>query len=630
MKRAGTRRDLRGAAPSTICFGLGVMLAFAGPAQAEDAEVSEVDAVVVTAARAPASLVQTPSAQVIDRAAIERSGAAYASELLRDAPGLGLYESGAFGGVASVRIRGASSDKTLYLLDGAPLNDPSQPAGGFDLSSLDLNSLERIEILSGPQASLWGSDAIGGVIAFTSRRPSGLQLQAEMGSYGFGRVGLAAGGQFGGLGLSFNGSRAGAEGLSKAASGRERDGFGATSASGAARIDLFEGVALDARLTWSRAETDVDGYPGPLFILADTAERSVREALEGRVAARFDGPFGLRQSVSLATLDLQRGQTGGAFGFGYDASRQTWRWTAERGRPTDHLSLAVGLEAVRERAALSDGVHVDQDATAGFVAARFRPVSRLELAASLRRDVARARDGATTARGSAVLTLGAGWALSLSAGQGFKRPTISQSACDFCFPAGPALGLRPEHADGADLGLSWRGADDRIEGSITLWRLSVRDQIDFAYDPSTFSFRYRNIARTRASGVEARARAALSAGWSLDAAVWATDAEDLSDGRRLLRVPGLQASAGLEYEAAKLSGGLRLRRESSQADVNVDGFSRVSRPGFTTADLHLAWRVNAKVEWTLRVDNLADTAWREVYGFAEPGRSARLGLRLRY
>ena len=149
-------------------------------AQAHDKPDEDLPEVVVTATRLPAIVDATPGARVIDRSTLDRRGAVFAADILGDVPGLSVYRAG-LGGVTSVRIRGASQDKSLVLVDGVPVNDPSQPAGGFDFAGFDLTDVERIETLSGPQSSLWGSDAIGGVIAFTSRELDGLRAEAEAG-----------------------------------------------------------------------------------------------------------------------------------------------------------------------------------------------------------------------------------------------------------------------------------------------------------------------------------------------------------------------------------------------------------------------------------------------------------------
>src|SRR5690606_1797721 len=133
----------------------------------------------VTATRLPAIAQQTPGARAIDRETIDRRGAVFAADILSDVPGVSVVRSGAFGGVAQVRMRGAGPGKTLVLIDGVPVNDPAEVNGSFDFGGFDLADVDRIEVLSGPQSSLWGSDAIGGVIAFTTRETDGLDLDLE-------------------------------------------------------------------------------------------------------------------------------------------------------------------------------------------------------------------------------------------------------------------------------------------------------------------------------------------------------------------------------------------------------------------------------------------------------------------
>ena len=151
------------------------VVAFVSPAFAQPAD--QLSEVVVTATRLPAIAAETPGARVIDAETIQQRGAVFATDILADVPDLSVYRAG-LGGVASIRIRGASQDKSLVLVDGVPVNDPSQPAGGFDFSGFQLSDISRVEVLSGPQSSLWGSDAIGGVIAFTTQELNGLAVDA--------------------------------------------------------------------------------------------------------------------------------------------------------------------------------------------------------------------------------------------------------------------------------------------------------------------------------------------------------------------------------------------------------------------------------------------------------------------
>src|SRR3989344_385378 len=146
------------------------------------------------APRISALAADTPGARVIDGKTIEQRGAVFAADILSDVPGLSVTRTGAFGGLARVRVRGAPPGKTLVLVDGAPVNDAAEPNCAYDFSGFELGDIDRIEVLSGPQSSLWGSDAIGGGGSFTTTEIDGLRAGAEAGSYDTGGGRLAAGG----------------------------------------------------------------------------------------------------------------------------------------------------------------------------------------------------------------------------------------------------------------------------------------------------------------------------------------------------------------------------------------------------------------------------------------------------
>ncbi|MFA7263969.1 MAG: TonB-dependent receptor [Caulobacter sp.] len=598
------------------------LLALASTARAgTTASPVPVDELVVTATRLETRIDDAPDARVITADDIAASQATFAGDILETIPGLSLSRNGDFGGVTTVRMRGASGDKTLVLVDGVVQNDPSSPNGGFDFSSLDLGDVERIEVLSGPQGSLWGSDAIGGAIAFTTRETDGWRASAEAGSFGTARATAAFGVANDRRALGVTASAYSSDGVSKAAVGAEDDGFTSWTVGGNARLTLSDSVQLDALVRYNEAEADIDGYDA-FFVFGDTADRSESRSWTGFARVRADGPLGLNQTLSVSLYDLTRDNIS-AFPSSYDARRATWRWTAGRGEAGDAFAFLAGVERDDTEASISTGATSDLGATSAFGVVRVAPLERLTVTASLRHDAPDEFDARTTARLAGVLELDHGFRLSASFGQGFKTPTISQTVCDFCFPAGPSTGLKPETAEGWDAALAWRSGDDRLFVRVTGYRLEVEDQISYGVG------RYVNIDRTKTTGVEVELDAELTDRFTLKAAYAFTDAIDDSTGAELIRAPEQSGTLSLLWTGDRLKAALTLRAEGEQADADPSTFAPARRDGFAVADLAAGWALTDSLDLTARVVNLTDETYQQSLGYGEAGRGVFVGFRLR-
>jgi vitamin B12 transporter len=579
--------------------------------------------VVVTATRLPAELVDAPDAHVVDRAEIEQRQASFASDILRLIPGLAVSDDGAFGGVTSVRIRGASSDKTLVLIDGVIQNDASQPSGGYDFGAVDLSDIERVEVLSGPQGSLWGSDAIGGVISLTTREESGLRGSVEGGSLETVRGSLGAGVSHDTWALGIDASGYRSDGVSKADGFPGNDPFYEWTAGLSGRVTLSPVLSLDGRVRYANSHTDIAGYPPPSYTFADDSEYATSKSWTGFVRAKLVGPWGFTNTLLLSGYDIDRASLGGLYPSGYQAQRGDIRWTVEKGAPTDPFGVAFGVERDATRATLSDGSAADLGDTSAFLVGHARPLRPLSVTASVRYDAPDSIGGRATARAGGVYDLGAGLAVTGDWGQGFKTPTISQIACDFCYPSGPSVGLKPEVAEGWDAGLRERTSDGRFEAGVAYFRLAVRDEISYGVG------RYLNIDRAQSSGVETDVSARLTRSLTLKGEYSHTDAIDVSTGASLPRVPRDAGSVSLLWNLGAFNGAVTVRSESSQADVDPNNFLPALRPGFVLADIAAGYRLNRNLELTARVTNVADTHYQEVLGYGEPRRMFLFGIRWR-
>jgi vitamin B12 transporter len=592
-------------------------MAITAPAFAAD------DELVVTATRLSTRLDKAPDVEVVTGEQIALRQATFAFDVLASVPGVQISRTGDFGGVTSLRIRGASSDKTLVLVDGAEVNDPTAPAGGFDFASLDLANVERIEVLEGPQGSLWGSDAIGGVVSITTREPDGLQAAGEGGAHGSWRASGSAG-------LADSRKALGADvawfstgGISKADArdgNTERDPFHSLTAQVNGRIALSNAVSLDGKLRYNTAHAAFDSFGGPTGVI-DGPDFQDGWMLSGFARATIKGPLGFDQELRADGMKMDR-TSESAFGgtlFPFEAKgrRLDLRWTAQRSDLGPNAIL-VGVERQSAREDTGDGPQSSRN-WAGFAIWRFTPVRALTTTVSVRRDEPRDYKGVTTVRASGLLALGAGFSLGGAWGQGFKAPSIFQTTypCFECTVPGPNLHLKPERAEGWDASLSWRSAGGRLNAKLTGYRLTVRDQIDYQFPQG-----YLNIDRTRTDGIEAEASAELGRGFALNANYAWADARDLSSGAPLLRIPKHSASAELSWKSGRAEADLTVRGQSKAADV----FGEI-RP-FAVADLAGSYALGKHVRLTGRIENITDKHYQEAFGYGEPGFGVFFGVRL--
>ncbi len=587
------------------------------PFQAGAQAPAPVETVTVESARLPTPLSLTPGAHVLTAEDIQRRGAPFVADVLAEVPGVSISENGAFGGVSTVRLRGASGDKTLTLIDGVPVNDPSAPAGGFDFSSLDVANVGRVEVLSGPQSALWGSDAIGGVVSISTREAEGVSLSAEGGSLATVRTAASLGHATEGYAFGAGVSTFRTDGVSKAdfADGaKERDGFNTTTVSANARVTPNARISFDARARVNLAATEYDqGFGGRTGVTDSNDSSDVRTA-SGYVRAQVKDLLGFDHTLRADLMDLDR-QYHGAFPFGALGGQQLIRWSAQRQQTLYGVSLGAEHRSAQEN---TGGGRQTSDATGYYAIGRWTPEASLNLTASLRQDEAQHYGGQTTGRLAAAWGAGAGFTIKGSWGQGFKVPSIYETTypCFECAHPGPAKTLRAEHADGWDAGLAWAGGPVSLD--LTWFDLRVRDQIDYRFGAG-----YLNTARVRSTGLEASAEVRLPSGFSARGQLTHDDAVDGLTGLRLPKVPRDTGSASVGWQGGKITVDVGLRAQDAAADV----YGTIQP--FAVAYMTGAYALTPSLSLTARVENLGDVHYQQAFGYGEPGRMVLIGLRWR-
>ncbi len=599
------------------------LLSLPGIATAQDADETKKDEIIVEGLRLATPLTETGSSvSVITAEDIELRGYSFALDALAAAPGVTINQNGAFGGVATVRIRGASSDQTLTLLNGVPIGDPTAVGGGYDFSILDVDDIERIEVLKGPQSTLWGSDAIGGVVNIVSKRPEdglGGKLFAEGGSFGTFRGGasLTGGNETGDFRLSVSGVTS--DGISKADEddgNTETDSYNGLTFAGRAGLNLPYGARLDLTARHMNGETEIDGFPPPNFSLADTEDFSETEQFTGAATLfvpLFDDRF--TNNFMVGYTDIERTGNFGGFETTDTGDRLILRYqgTVEL---TEMLRAAFGAE--REEAEANGD---DTSINGFFGLVEFKPIDRLTLSAGVRNDDHSRFGSETTARAAAsfavtdYLTVRGSW------GEGFKAPTIFQLTQTFgALP--PNGDLQPETSEAFDVGLDVSLPNDRARLSVTYFNRDTENLIIFAPN-----FRYENLDATEAQGVETALDVALIGGLSLSANHAYIDAKDATTGERQIRVPRHSGDVALLYSNdGPFAGSIVLRYNGDE----TEGFFASDVDEWIRVDVAASYQLNDTIQLYGRIENLFDEDYQQLSGYGTPGLSAYGGVRLTF
>jgi vitamin B12 transporter len=597
-------------------------LAMTAFAQTSTATPSADDTVIIEALRLGQTEAEAgTSVSVVDQKDIERRALVFGGDAVASVAGVTVSQAGSFGGASYARIRGNASGQTLVLVDGVPMNDPSSPSGGFDFSTFDLSDVARIEVLRGPQSTLWGSDAIGGVISIVTKRPEkgfGWGGFAEAGSFDTYRVGSTVTGGSDRADGRLSAVWQSSDGISKADErdgNTEKDGFDSFSLSGRGGVNIVEGMRLNVTARWTKADYDFDGFPPPSFsALGDTSENTKSNELEGSAtlaAKAFGGR--LENTLQFTRMEIDRKN----FDTGVETSRNKGDQTGYRYngmlQVADGQRLGFGVE--REESSANGS---DAKTNSLFALYEWAPTDRLMLTGGIRYDDDDRYGSATTGKVAASWRAMDNLRLRATWGQGFMAPTIFQSTfiCSFCGLTAPNPNLKAATSDAYDVGVDWTIAD--VDLSLTLFDQRTKNLIDF-----TNAAGYDNIALAKQRGVEASVHAPITKWFAVDAGYAYIDGED-GFGRDLPRVP--MNSGNLEFiftPFAKFTGSVAVRYNDDQSD----GFGpRVK--GWTRTDLSAGYEFMPGLEIYSRIENLFDVHYQQIGGYGAPGVSGLVGIRL--
>ena len=589
------------------------LLALSAPSlvAARDAgEPTRLDAVQVTATRVEKPIDEAlASVTVIERIEIEESQAPDLIDLLGRQAGIDVARTGGPGGGSALFMRGGNSNHVLVLVDGIRVASAGQ--GVFDFAHLPLEQIERIEIVRGPRAALWGSDAIGGVVHVFTRDPSGPSARVSAGSYG--RVGASAGTGFGDVG----------RGLGFTAGIERMHGFSATGPDAFAYDpddDGYRNRSLSARgnttLGRQRLAFTAIGTHGDVEF-----DRGVTDARNVSGGVTLGGPLGARWNHQLtvghAREDLD---SAGDYPNAFRSRRTSLDWVHDVAVGEDARMLA-GINLQHETGHSSDafsGTLFDdaRDSRAVFAGWGGRFGAHV-VDVSVRHDDSDQYGGATTGN------VGWGWDLSdalqwrLSWGEGFRAPNFNELYYPdqgFGFAGNPDL--RPEASATWETGLAYDIAPGHRLG-VSAYRTRVRDLIAFAAPGTNNAI---NVQRAELDGAEVEYRFDR-AGWTAGGDFTWLDAVNATTGVPLLRRARRKAHAYVGY---RFDNGLALGIDADHVSARADYAADL--PSFTLVHLRAAWTLSPAWRLEARVENIADRDYVLVHGYRTPGRSGIVSL----
>jgi vitamin B12 transporter len=639
----------------------------AAPVMAElPTSAQEMDDLVVTATRLATPRGEVASSvTVISAEDIQRRQYRSVPQALRSVPGLHVVQTGGPGQQTSVFMRGANSNHTLVLIDGVEATDPSSPAGAVDFSNLWLDNIERIEIVRGPQSTLYGSDAIGGVIHITTRRGAGKLHGAgklEGGSDNtFNQQASAAGSadrvnySFGVTHVDTDGDSVTPRRLRKGVAAEDDNSENWTTSArlGMAVSDTLE-VTLYGRYIDSETDLDPELFD-PTFGSGTTEDRDARldqteYLLRGEAKAQLlDGLWEATLSTSYSDFDRKnrndrQSPTETLTRTKFDGDKLKFELKNDF-YPVDAHILTLGLETEKENmdsGGFSDfggffvGEETDADArnNAAYAQDQFSYRQRIFGTVGMRYDDHDDFGSELTYRIAPVYVhRETDTRLKASVGTGFKAPTLFQTDgftpnnFGSFYRGNP--NLDPEKSFGWEIGFEQMLWGERLSFGVTWFKSDIDDLMQVVFDPF-FNSTYENIDEADIRGAETFIRVQPLESLAVHLDYTYTDAEDDDTGERLLRRPKHKLDLDVEFRPlSRASINLAVNYVSDYKDISRVSSGIIKGDDYAVLDVAADYQLNK--QWRLfgRVENATDEHYEPADGFQASDRGLFAGAELK-
>jgi vitamin B12 transporter len=615
MKNRTLRAPLA-ALPLALLAGFGTSVSHAQSSSSPaDTSLTET---VVTATRVEQPLTDVVAdVSIVDRAAIERSGATGLADVLARVPGISISRNGGPGATTSVYVRGGETRFTAVYVDGVRIESQGG-SGGASWSAIPLSRIERIEVLRGPAAAVYGSDAMAGVIQIFTRQGEGgftPSIEVGLGNQGTAKLDASFSGAAGDFDYAFGVTRETSHGFNaQPAANPDHDGFRRTSASARLGLKVAPGHRLEATLLSS----DLDAQYDSTTPRRDDHALSEVNTLGLTWSARWSEVYSTQVGITQGT-DRYATQPS-PYVSKTRLSNYLWqnRWqlgahqlTATLERREDRFENAETRPAATNR---------HQNALALGYGWR---EGKHTLQLNARHDDDSEFGAKSTGSAAYAYAFVPGWRVMTSAGTAFRVPTLYQRFSIYGVPS-----LRPETSRNVEVGLKREVGSSLF--SVVAYRNKVSDLITYVggagaciNGTGAFPGCYANTARAEYSGITVEAGGQVGA-VTLHGSLDLQHPKDLSTGKELARRPREMAKLSADTQVAGWTLGSELelvgRRYNDAANLQrLDGYGLVN--------VYASKRLGP--DWTLlaRVDNVGDKDYQTARGYATAGQTFYVGMK---
>jgi vitamin B12 transporter len=576
----------------------------------------ELPEMVVTATRTEADKSQlSAAATVYTRKDIERLQVQTLPELLRGTTGVDMTQQGGYGKIASVFMRGTNSDHVLVLIDGIKVG--SVTAGTTPFQFIPIDQVERVEIIRGPQSSLYGSEAIGGVIQIFTRKgnrqdkPS-VSLDAGGGSYDTYRTAGTVSGKWknswytvGASGLGSHGFNAqqptpGLFGVNQP----DNDGYNNAAVNARLGHRFQNNAEVEAFFMRAQGKTD---YDGGFQDKTDFVEQVVGTSAGMNIVENWRATLRFGQSRD----DSDQFAPSGAFVSKFNSTRWNASWLNQF-TLSDHHQLIVGADyrldevdsttVYQESSRYDGGVFTELHSQLG---------DNHFVNASVRWDRNEAFGDIPTGNVGWRYNWNYGISLLANFGNAFKAPSFN----DLYFPNYGNSNLKPEESTSVETGLA--GNHDWGQWEIRAYHTNIDNLITPTMDPITFNFSAKNIGKAQIDGIETEIGTQLM-GWSGKLSMNLLSPVNRETNRRLAR----RAAQTLSFDLSRTFGSFDVGATVlAQGERFNDAQNALRVAGYTTVDLRSAYHINKNWMLSAKLSNLLDADYQIVNTYNTAGRN---------